>query len=81
MEDTTRLFYVVDGADTNEEIFETLEEAETFFGQFEASEEPRIYIAQVKNAIKEADGWNYEDLSDTFDMVKIIKNTNMMGDL
>lgn len=77
----TRLFFVVDGYDmesdgrSNNEIFETLEEAQEFAVTIP---KPSIYICKVRNAYRESDGqgnwnWNYEDFSDTFDFIKEIK--------
>jgi hypothetical protein len=69
MKEATRVFFVVDSPQDNEEIYETLEEAEAY-----QSKDKRIRIAIVQNAYKEANGsWNYEDLSNTFDFVKEIK--------
>lgn len=83
--DTTRLFFVVDSKLDNEEIFTTLEEAKKYFDEFETGYaedaendeqiEPRIYIALVRNSYydKSAKAWNYEDYSDTFEVIKVLK--------
>lgn len=71
----TRLFYVVDSIDKNEEIFETLEKAEEYYLKNINEDEPqRVYIAFVKNAYYEEDlkEWNYEDFSDTFTIIKFL---------
>jgi hypothetical protein len=74
MKDTdTRVFFVTDGKTTNEEIFETLEEAQQYMlDAIDSEDSPRVYIAMVKNAYKEDGKWNYEDFSDTFRIVKVI---------
>lgn len=64
----TRLFFVVDNYKTNEEIFETLQEADKYAATLA---NPKIKIAIVKNAYKEDNGsWNYEDSADTFGYIK-----------
>jgi hypothetical protein len=77
IQDNTRLFYVVDATETNEEIYTTLEEAERNYKELDVlpQDKPRLYIAQVKNAYfeKELNAWNYHDYSDTFEIIKIIK--------
>lgn len=75
-ENATRLFFVVDSVPANEEIFETLEEADKFYNaKVEAKEDsPRIRICIVKNAYREDNGgWNYDDQADTFETVKTIQ--------
>ena len=73
----TRLFYVVDAIENNKEIYDTLEEAERNYKDLDVQKDnkPRLYIAEVRNAYYETDlnAWNYEDLSDTFNIIKIIK--------
>lgn len=85
----TRLFFVVDSYEKNEEIFETREQAEKYLNELRKdniqpddrdhamSEGARLYIALVKNAYREPDGpakdqWNYEDFSDTFQIIKTL---------
>jgi hypothetical protein len=80
----TRLFFVVDSAEKNEEIFPTLEQAERYFREINTpADEARLYIGLVKNAYIEPeatpdmramnDGWNYEDDGNTFAVVKVLK--------
>jgi hypothetical protein len=72
----TRLFYVLDSDEANEEIFETLEDAEGAYAHENSiSKTARLYIAQVRNAyrISELSEWNYEDHADTFTIIKILK--------
>ena len=76
----TRVFFVVDSIEDNEEIFETKEEAVNWLNGIAKKNKPRIYIAIVKNAYKEHDyigkkelGWNYDDRSDTFEIIKLLK--------
>lgn len=73
MKKETRLFFVVDSIKDNEEIFETLEKAQKYKDtNFSETDKPRLYIAYIKNAFKQNKNWNYEDLSDTFKIIKII---------
>ncbi len=73
MDKKTRVFFVVDSIENNEEIFETLEEAQSYFlSVINAGDKGRLYIATVKNAYKEDNNWNYKDLSDTFRIIKIL---------
>lgn len=69
-----RLFFVTDSTEDNEEIFETLQEAEEYLKRTKLGKNPRIRICMVRNAYKEDNGgWNYDDYSDTFETVKVIK--------
>jgi hypothetical protein len=74
--DDTRLFFVVEGVDTNEEIFETLETATSYFHEVVKEDKARVYVGLVRNAYEETDrsgkkiGWNYEDFSNTFTIIK-----------
>lgn len=63
-----RLFFVVDQVGVNEEIFETLEEADDYAIrlQKQGGKHARIRVAIVQNAYKDGEVWNYDDLSDTF---------------
>lgn len=73
--DDTRLFFVTDSADDNEEIFETLEDAEEYIEATKFNAPPRIRICIVRNAYKEGGGeWNYDDLSNTFTTVMTNKS-------
>lgn len=71
MEDLTRVFYIVDSLEDNEELYETREGAEKAFDLLKKEDKPRLYIAMVRNAFREAINgeWNYEDRSDTFRIV------------
>lgn len=71
----TRIFFIVDSLEDNEDIFETLEEAKryinlNFFDNKTAK--PRLYIAYVKNCFyeKNTKSWNYNDYADTFEFIK-----------
>ena len=73
----TRLFYVTDSVESNEEIFETYQEAIAYFWKLvdDDQEMPRLRICEVNNAYqygKDIDSmmWNYEDRADTFTTVK-----------
>ena len=74
----TRLFFIVDSAETNYEIFETLEQAETYKETLEKQnkENGSIKVAIVKNAYKERiqgkQVWKYDDYSDTFEIIKTL---------
>lgn len=72
MEDGTRLFFVTDSHEDNEEIFETLEEAEFYIkNEMDPGTGRRLRICLVNNAYRQEDGsWNYDDLSNTFETVK-----------
>jgi hypothetical protein len=80
--DNTRVFFVTDSLDNNEEIFETLEEAEEFLDTIPEkrelddigqSNERRLRICLVRHAYKEANGgWNYDDCVDTFETIKAL---------
>lgn len=74
MENETRLFFVVEGKETNAEIFETLNEAKEWKEKIRKTDTGiTIRIAKVKNAFREKIdsgwAWNYEDFSDTFDFI------------
>ena len=65
----TRLFWVVDSPEDNEEIFATREEADKYASETYDKKTPyRIYIAEVNNYYydEQLNGWNYDDLADTF---------------
>ena len=70
----TRVFFVVDSVEDNEEIFETLEQAEAYFlSGLSETEGRRIRVCLVRNAYKEDGVWNYDDYSDTFTDIKTIQ--------
>lgn len=71
IDNKTRLFYVVDSIDDNEELYTTEEDALDAYKKIyndTPENKPRLYIAEVRNAYYEKDikAWNYEDCSDTF---------------
>jgi len=71
----TRLFFVTDSEEDNEELHETLNEAKDYITEMSPAVTPRIRICMVRNAFKEdSGGWNYDDQSDTFDEVKVLFN-------
>lgn len=70
----TRVFFVVDSTEDNEEIYETLEEAQKWFGMIAIGRKPRLRIAIVRNAYLERGKWNYSDFADTFETVSDISN-------
>lgn len=68
--DVTRVFFVTDSDDDNEELHETLEAARDYA---DTMTYPRIRVCIVRNAYRESNGsWNYDDRSDTFETVKVI---------
>lgn len=72
-QERTRVFFITDSLEDNEEIFDSLEEAREYFVKMKKVDKPRLYVAIVKNSFKELDGtWNYEDRLDTFEIIKFI---------
>lgn len=69
-----RLFWTVDADNVNEEIFETYEDAELYAEALKQKKEPgvRLRICIVRNAYRESNGWNYDDLANTFETVSDI---------
>lgn len=69
--DESRLFFVTTSSQDNEELFETLEDAEKYIERTEFEDTPEIWICIVRHAFKEDNGgWNYDDVSDTFTYIK-----------
>lgn len=68
----TRLFFVVDSLEENEELYETLELAREAKNKLPREAEPRISICFVKNSYREGDNWNYNDQANTFERIKEI---------
>ncbi len=73
----TRLFYVVESRESNPELFNTLEDAKSNAKDWkrQGDTEVQVSIRQVKNAYVEKysdDCFNYDDRSDTFEIIKII---------
>ncbi len=79
MTNDTRVFFVVDSIEDNEELFETLEEARAFFTILAKKDHPRIRICIVRNAYRDNGTWTYEDLSDTFEDVQDLATCNRCG--
>lgn len=72
--DTTRVFWVTDSTEDNEELFESLEDAEEYIEATKFKAKPRIKVCAVKHAYKDNNGeWNYDDLADTFQTLSIWK--------
>lgn len=75
----TRLFFVTDSPEDNEEIFATLEEAKQWVKGMQKPEQARLRICIVRNAYIETGidseniTWNYEDKSNTFETIKIME--------
>jgi len=75
----SRLFWVVDSPDYNEEIFVTKKQAVKYAKRFGKQEPYTISIAEVRNFYWEKDlkGWNYDDQADTFDtIITIVRQTD-----
>lgn len=69
----TRVFFVVSSEEMNEELFETLEDAQAYrISVIGTDKGSSLKVAIVKNAYKENGKWNYEDLTDTFQFIKIM---------
>ena len=65
----TRLFFVSQGANHSKELHETAEEATDVVNEYSNTErdfKAHVFICLVRNAYRENDKWNYEDLSNTF---------------
>jgi hypothetical protein len=72
----TRLFFVTDSLESNEEIFDNLEDAEAYKISVLGTEpRARIRVAMVRNYFfeKESGGYNYVDCSNTFNFIKTLK--------
>jgi len=75
-EEKTKLFFVVMSKEYNPEIFETLEEAESYQDVCIKNDyKSWITITMVRNYYFDEDLkiWNYEDHSDTFNFIKELK--------
>lgn len=72
--DVTRVFWVTDSTEDNEELFECLEDADEYIKATKFKATPRIKVCIVKHAYKGDDGeWTYDDQIDTFYTVSIYK--------
>lgn len=68
----TKLFFVVSSDEMNEEIFETLEEAQAYkISVIGTDKKSSLKVALVKNAYFEKDikKWSYEDRTDIFNFI------------
>lgn len=73
-DNATRVFFVTDSTEDNEELFDCLEDAEEYIQATKFEGRPRIKICVVKNSYREENGnWNYEDRADTFKVISILK--------
>jgi len=76
----TRVFYVTDSVESNEEIFESYQEAVKYYWRLvdDRQELVRLRICEVNNAYfdKQLNTWNYDDLSDTFTTIKELELIN-----
>jgi hypothetical protein len=75
MDKKTRVFFVVSSSESNEEIFETLEEAQAYRLSVVGTEKGNLLrVAIVRNAYFEEDikKWNYDDKQDTFNFIKVL---------
>lgn len=65
----TKLFYVIEGVESNPEIYETREDAVKAF--LNCSDNPTLTIREVQNYFRESNGlgWNYDDRSNTFKII------------
>jgi hypothetical protein len=82
MDKKTRVFFVVSSEESNDEIFETLEDAQAYRVSVVGTERGSLLrVALVRNAYQEedtstdnglADRWNYEDEADTFQFIKTL---------
>lgn len=71
----TKLFFVVDSLESNEEIFETYGEAFEHYKELvnKGDEEMAMMrVCLVNNAYKDEAGWNYDDRDDTFTTLRHI---------
>lgn len=68
----TRVFFVVDAPDINEELYTELElAADECLELAKLGHEARLRICLVRGAYNEGDGWNYDaDRADTFETIK-----------
>ena len=73
----TRLFYVTDSVESNEEIFETYQQAREYMKRLEDDNQElvRLRICEVNNAYydKQLKSYNYDDRADTFTTIKEFK--------
>lgn len=70
-----RLFWIVDSENSEREIFENREEAESFMEEYakDTGEAVKLIISECKNYFKEENGeWNYADYRDTFNDILTI---------
>ena len=70
----TRVFFVTDSLEDNEELHETLEQARAhLLSAMNSNTNRRIRVCLVRHAYKENERWNYDDYSDTFTEIKLME--------
>lgn len=70
----TRVFFVTDSKEDNEELHETLEQAQAYFlSSMSSGTGRRIRVCLVRNAYQENGGWNYDDHPNTFFTIKVLE--------
>lgn len=72
----TRVFFVTDSREDNEELFETLEEAQAYkLSAMNSGTGRRIRICVVHSAYREPDinRWNYDDGWNAFETIKVLE--------
>lgn len=70
----TRVFFVTDSLEDNEELFETFEGALAYVrANMPSLVDPRIRVCFVQNAYRQGEGWNYDDKANTFETIKEIE--------
>ena len=73
----TRVFFVTDSLENNEELHETLEQAQAHLSfAMSSNTHRRIRVCLVRHAYKENEGWNYDDHQDTFTEIKLMEEDN-----
>jgi len=73
-ETLSRVFFVTDSVEDNEELFETLEGAMAHISMLKKKDKPKLKVMIVRNAYKDDNGeWTYDDLSDTFELIRTLK--------
>lgn len=73
----TRVFFVVDAPEINEEIFTELELAADEASELEKlGNKVRVRVCLVRHAYydEQLAGWNYDDLANTFETVKVVED-------
>ena len=74
----TRVFFVTDSKEDNEELHTTLEGARAhLLSVMNSGTERRIRVCMVRNAYQEGDRWNYDDQADTFTDIKLLEEDKL----